>query len=329
MATKTMGQYRFSGNGLVSPINVEKSYKYVGGTTVDDASFQDIQIKPEGGTFKQNTDYYLKVAIPQDMNYELSFDVQLIKTDGSSEELYQFIKNITIQSGSDGNGDNVYNVVLYEYPAGSVKTAIPVGQYNKNTTGITGQLYYEKSNNGTIIKYYYCTGGKNYVEITKFNDLLVAATWRTATTKNYGIFEMTFRPIDSGFTHILFRMVRKAEDYNIQQTDSKGKTVYGRYVNNNNVSYTLYELKNIVSQLTGSAQIPLSRIGVWSHPGLIMVINGEEIRVTANGYYELDVLPITSLAIVARNSADKDEDNNAYGLIDFFTLDYEYEVAEG
>ena len=45
-----------------------------------------------------------------------------------------------------------------------------------------------------------------------------------------------------------------------------------------------------------------------------MAINGEEIRVGASNYYELDnILPVTSLGIVAD------------GYDDQFSIDYQYE----
>ena len=77
----------------------------------------------------------------------------------------------------------------------------------------------------------------------------------------------------------------------------------------------LYELENLVDQVNRDKT--LSRIGIWSHPGLIMTINGEEIRVGPSGYYELDALDIESIGIVATSWADN------------WTMDYQYNNEEG
>ena len=67
-----------------------------------------------------------------------------------------------------------------------------------------------------------------------------------------------------------------------------------------------------------NATAALSRIGVWSHPGLVMAVNGEEIRVGPSGFYELDTVPVETLGIVA---PDGDYSNN-------WTVDYEYKQTE-
>lgn len=309
----SIGQYRYSGSGAVTPITPVVTYKPMAistGSSTDSTSFYDVQISPAGGAFLQNQDYYFKVAIPQDMNYTMSFDIQLTKTEGSSEEVYQFIKNVTIERG--GSGDNAYTVVLYENLSGQVQAMIPL-TYVAGKTNTKNYMYYQASTD----RYYIGNGGTSYTRWDKYNDISVIASWRQELGDNFGIFEMTFRPIDSGFTHIHLKMVRTAEDYNIQRVNSDGSTEFGRKIDISKVSCTLYSLINLTPALSPSGI--LTRIGVWSHPGLIMTVNGEEIRVTSNGYYELEALPITSLGIVA---PDNDYTN-------FFTIDYEYEIAEG
>ena len=76
----------------------------------------------------------------------------------------------------------------------------------------------------------------------------------------------------------------------------------------------LYNLKNLVSSVHNGGS--LTRIGVWGHPGLTLAIDGEEIHVGASGYYEEDVLPISSLGIVAND------------YLDNWTLDYSYDTEE-
>lgn len=309
MATHSMGQYRYAG-GLMTPIDYEIDYKSVpintGSITFsEDSSFQDIQIRPkDGSNFIQDQNYYVKLTIPQDMNYAISFDVELIKTDGSLTEEYQFIQGITLEQG--GNAKNVYSVALYE-ENGKVSAAIPE-VYDPNAAGVYGKIYYDAQEKICYIG----RGNKVYERLKNFNVVSVIASWKEELGEHYGVFEFSFRPVASGFTHLLLRMVRTAADYNMQRTDEDGSIKYGRKINKNNVQCELYALTDIIGKL--SPNKILSRIGVWSHPGLLMVINGEEIRVTANGYYELDALPITSLSIAAKSYED------------FFTIDYEYET---
>lgn len=313
MAENSMGQYRYSGSGLMSKINTTKSYKSAAistGSSTNSSSFKDVQISPASGVFTQNQDYHCKITIPQDMNYTINFDIQLIKAGTSADSTYQFIKGVTLERG--GSGSNVYHVVLYENLDKKIVAAIPE-TYIAGKTNTRNTLYYQSSTG----KYFLGNGGTTYTACSNFNSLNAVASWVQESGENFGVFEFTFRPVDSGFTHLLLRMVRSAEDYNIQRVQTDGTVEYGRKIDLNKVTCELHSLVDLVPRL--SPYGTLSRIGVWAHPGFIMMINGEEIKVTANGYYELDALPITSLSMVAA-----DNDYNS-----FFTIDYEYEVAEG
>lgn len=310
----SMGQYRYPGSGAVESISVNKEYKPIAMSTdsdTDNTSFKDVHFSPASGSFIKDQDYYFKVSIPQDMNYNMTFDIQLTKQEGSSAEIYQFIKRVTINRG--GTGDNAYTVVLYEDLDGNVQAMIPK-VYDPSIKGTHNEIYYQASTG-----YYFIYDSNRdtlpYQRLKKFNDLTVVASWREESGSNFGVFEMTFRPIDDGFTHIHLKMVRTAEDYNIQRVLDDGSSEFGRKIDIGQVTCTLYRIQNLVNTINPPSG-EFSRIGVWSHPGLIMMINGEEIRVTANGYYELDALPITSLGIVAESYSD------------FFTIDYEYETGE-
>lgn len=111
----SIGQLRFRGEGTcVSTVPSSKSYKNIsmtGSSNTDDTSFRDIRITTNSPMVR-DTDYYLYVKIPQDMNYNLTFNIKLTKREaqGGTEE-YQFLKNISIPRG--GSATNVYTVVLY------------------------------------------------------------------------------------------------------------------------------------------------------------------------------------------------------------------------
>lgn len=302
-----IGQIRFTGSGCVSTVNSTISYQQVsmGDSTsgATSTSFQDVLITPDNA-FVKNRDYYLSISIPQDMNYDMNFNLKIIKKENNTTQVYQYLKNITINRG--GSGENVYSVALYEKSDGNVAAMIPL-PYRSGELNTKDYIYYNSTNDA----YYLGNGGTSYTRTYNFNDLSVVASWRQETGENYGVFEMIFRPVEDSFEGILLEMVRTAEDYNIQRSSPDGTTEYGRKVDINKVKYTLYELSNLVDQMNRDRT--LSRIGVWGHSGLIMSVNGEEIRIGPSGYYELDAVPVESIGIVARDWNDN------------WTIDYEYD----
>lgn len=309
----SIGQYRFKGAGTcVSSVASEKSYVNTAtvGAGETSTSFQDIQIVTNQQLIADR-DYYLYIKIPQDMNYDMTFNIKLVRpeTAGSDETVYQFLKNITVPKG--GSGSNVYNVALYgigEYDESGkerVQAMIPL-TYVANQRNTKGALYVDSRGN-----YYVGNGNNTYTPTTHVNDISMAASWIHDTGVNFGYAELVFRPVETSFSQIVIEMVRTAEDYNIQQ-DVGGQTVYGRRVTLEDFDYTLYSLTNIVDEINQDGS--LNSIGVWGHSGLLMAVNGEEVRVGTSGYYELlDIIPITSLGIVAVDYNDN------------FSVDYSFD----
>ena len=309
MPSNTIGQYRFRGTGTcVTEVASSKSYKPIsmtGSTGTDNTSFRDVRINTSNPLVR-DTDYYLYVKIPQDMNYNLTFNIKLTKQEqqGGTEE-YQFLKQITIPRGGDAT--NTYNVVLYETSEDEVRVAIP-HTYQANTQNIKDDIYYDAVNG----RYYLGNGNTTYTQTQNYNDIVMTASWIHQTGNYYGYAEMVFRPVEDNFSEITIEMVRTAEDYNIQEIDDTGNTVYGRYIPLDSFEYTLYTLTNLVNEINPNGT--LDRIGVWSHPGLLMAVNGEEIRVGKSGLWEIDgILPIESLGIVAVDYGDN------------FSIDFMYE----
>ena len=245
-------------------------------------------------------DYYLKVKIPQDMNYAMEFTIKLMKNKDTNQGSYQYIKTVNVNAGGDGT--NVYNVALYEKKDGSINAMIPLKYGQSN---INGALYYRETDK----KYYLGTGGTGYEQTDKCNIVALTASWKTDVSERYGLFEMIFRPIEEGFISIVLSMTRQSEDYNIQHTTQNG-TEYGRILDIDKTVCELYKVNNLVNSMNSNAN--LDRIGVWGHSGLMMAINGEEIKIGPSGFYELSEVPISSLGVVARDFNDS------------FTVDYEF-----
>ena len=303
-----IGQWRYGGSGCMSPLTPVLSYRStaLNASGSEDNAFKDVQINLDGGDFIKGRDYYLKLTIPQDMNYQMSFDINLVQDTGQKTDTFQFLKNVTIERG--GTGVNAFNVVLYEDSNGEVKAMVPL-IYQPELQSQKDLMYYNEPTD----EYYIGVDGGGYEKADKYNDLSVVATWREEEGEDYGVFEIVFRPVDDKFSYIILQMLRTAQDYNIQRLNEDGSMEFGRKVDIKKVKCELYAVNDIVPKITSTHR--LNRIGVWGHPGLIMIINGEEIHVGPSGYYEEDVLPIDSLGVVAR-----DNDYSAY-----FTVDYEYD----
>ena len=98
--------------------------------------------------------------------------------------------------------------------------------------------------------------------------------------------DFVFHPLTS-FDTILFQLQRTSEDY-------QGLTRYPK------IAYQqLGSINNIINLKVGN-NISLLKIGVQSHPGLVMCINGEEIHISRTGIFEIKngIIPITFFSVV-------------------------------
>lgn len=148
--------------------------------------------------------------------------------------------------------------------------------------------------------------------------------------------EFIFTPLIF-FDAILFQLQRTIEDY--REETRYPTIVYEELSVVNNM---------IISQIADDAK--LLKIGVQSHPGLMMCVNGEEIHIGKTGIYEIrnGVITVTSFSVVSAGE-ESDMDIEEYlaelahkvpddktitsdcifdkpktRMIDPFTLDYMY-----
>lgn len=316
MATYQMGQYRYSSTAeCMTQISASKSYRSVsfGEDSGDSTSFQDIQLITNEA-MSQSSAYFLSMSIPRDLNYDLNFNIKLYKTvtETSTDEVFQQLKNLKVKKG--GNTSNVYEVVLYdanlssEESAENILATIPL-QYDPNTFSRAGQIYVDRANK----RYYLGQADGTYRLTTKVNPLSIVASWKQADENvQHDNISLVFTPVEDGFNKIVIEMVREAEDYNIQYISEGGNINYGRRIDLNNFDFAIYELSNLVPRM--NADGTLNSIGINGHPGLLMSINGSQIRIGPSGYYALEnILTITNIGIVARDNRDS------------FIIDYQYE----
>lgn len=105
--------------------------------------------------------------------------------------------------------------------------------------------------------------------------------------------EMIFTPTDN-YDQIIFELVRTSEDLEEWTDPTTGEKRYGR-----KPLIAFIELSTVVNKNPKNT-IPLAKIGVQSHPDLMMCINGEEIHLPRSGIFELrdGIVNITFFSVV-------------------------------
>ena len=126
---------------------------------------------------------------------------------------------------------------------------------------------------------------------------------------DYSIFEIVISPSDNHvFDRIYFELNRELIDYNTHIADD----IYGRTLSIE--IERLDEIYNVIDFLENSIDTDtLKQIGVQGPPGLLMSINGEEIRIGRSGLYEINNgVSVSFIGFII-------EQNEKY-----FVLDYQY-----
>ena len=124
----------------------------------------------------------------------------------------------------------------------------------------------------------------------------------------YNTYEIVIPP-NNNYNQIKFELQRELEDYNKKNSDG----TYGRICKIEVIR--LDEIYNVINYLTTIInKSALLQIGVQSAPGLLMCINGEEIRVGRSGLYEiLNGYKVTFIGFIVEPNDNK-----------YFMLDYQY-----
>ena len=123
-------------------------------------------------------------------------------------------------------------------------------------------------------------------------------------------------------------MQRNADDYNSKNDIEDIGTIHGRI--SKIEILRLDEIHNVIDYLivpsssstdsTSTTISALLQIGVQGDPGLLMCINGEEIRIGRSGLYEiLNGYKITFIGFIINTEPEDDR---------YFILDYQYERRE-
>lgn len=129
-------------------------------------------------------------------------------------------------------------------------------------------------------------------------------------------FELIFNP-NSTYNQIVFELERLADDFYLSNGDGKS----GRIMNVNILSF-----ERITNVITGylsqhySGLTSLKKIGIQGPPGMMFVIDGEEIKIGRSGIYELynDNINITYIGFIVKNSSFTQDGK------DYFIMDFKY-----
>ena len=162
---------------------------------------------------------------------------------------------------------------------------------------------YKKANPQTLIIKLINTN-KQTDNIQNLRTIIVDAGRET----EYNTYEIVIPP-NNNYNQIKFELQRELEDYNKKNSDG----TYGRICKIEVIR--LDEIYNVIDYLTTIInKSALLQIGVQSAPGLLMCINGEEIRVGRSGLYEiLNGYKVTFIGFIVEPNDNK-----------HFMLDYQY-----
>lgn len=316
--TYGMGQYRMQSSNFnyielvkenISPQTIEvKANTY----TYKDIYFS---LKDNDESFNYGETYYLELILPRHIQYTSDIDVKICgELNGTVdiENQFQNIRQITVPS-SLANTNFYKDVILYSLtetdPSKIGIITTNSGYINSNYVYYNNNEYFPPENNK------YSDESLNYYQVSR-----IPESWKLQEIdENTITYKMIFSPkFDGNGYPYLYLEIDRNNDWNtnIQYVDNN-KTYRGLLIDINKAKLNVYKVKNLLGS-TESGYIPhssLNHIGVWGHPEMYLAINGEQIQIGKNGFYELDDFNITNLGVVV-NPQDPNSDR--------FSIDYEF-----
>lgn len=133
-----------------------------------------------------------------------------------------------------------------------------------------------------------------------------------ASSNKIAVLETVIAP-NQDYNIIVLQLQRQIPD-DFQNSDRQVNIVSQGTGNNKTYNYVLGEFTNILTNIGCSS---FTKMGIQGPPGLLMCINGEDIRIGPSGIYEIkNGYKITNMGI-----AILDSNNNSNNFI----IDYQYE----
>lgn len=167
-------------------------------------------------------------------------------------------------------------------------------QFNKSLTSGAAYYFHAKIKRLTDSQkfYLYLVHYDDQGSLNSKTQYLRTIEVQAGDTDGWVDFEMLFSPLQP-FDCLLFQLQRTIEDYRIN-------TRYPRIV------YEELSLVNNAITTKIAAGAELTKIGVQSHPGLIMCINNEEIHIGRSGIYEVrnGIISVDFFSVIAAAEED-------------------------
>jgi hypothetical protein len=298
-----MKQTVYSGNSLNTlmselPLDANE-IKYV-----DNNGYKDVIIPL--GTLSADSLLYVEFDLKIDRVYSTTYKLKLVNQNNYNN--YEIVKVFTVAAEPDDDMDASL-VCLYEVPGQrGTNAAIPVlitdysaqpenpETYFTDKMGFAGTLWCYYDNNGEEVYYHYFGNGKSEL-VEEYNDMIIRHSWINPSEDSIYHFSglISSRYSESGFDALIIEIEREHVDEEIiHATDADTKHFYGRLID---IDALDFKAKTINKLLPKESNAIIKKIGVQGHPGLTMVINGEEIKMGPSGLFELNDFDITSFGV--------------------------------
>lgn len=317
-----MGQYRMQqGTNYISLIGKKIKPKFVevqSNTYIYKDIYFDLQSigNPENdnfNSFQYGDTYYLELKLPQHIQYSSNIDIKICGANSGQidiENQFQNIQQITVPS-SLTNANFYKDVLLYLDPTDmTIDPKSKIGIIYPKLLASNGEIYQE---NGE----YFLKINNNNIKIENYQSARITESWKLKDTDNNGIitYKIIFSPKFQGTGYpYLYLEIDRNNDWNTNIQYIENGTAYrGLFIDTDKAELNIYKINNLLGSGNVISQSSLNHIGIWGHPEMYLAINGEQIQIGKNGFYELDDFNITSLGVVV-----EDED------IDRFSIDYEF-----
>ena len=310
MSSYSMKQAIYSGNKLNDlmdelVINRDLEENKIRHTDADINGYKDVII-PLGASLSANALLYVEFDLKIDRVDSTTYKLKLVNQNNYNN--YEIVKIFTVAEESDDDMDASL-VCLYEVPGQhGTNAAIPVlindystqpanpETYFTNEMGYdAGTLWYYYDNKGEEVYYHYFGNGKSEL-VEDYNDMIIRHSWIDPSEDSIYHFSglISSRYSESSFDALMIEIEREHVDEEIiHATDADTKHFYGRLID---IDVLDFKAK-IVNKLLPADNEIIKKIGVQGHPGLTMVINGEEIKMGPSGLFELNDFDITSFGV--------------------------------
>lgn len=321
-----MGQYRMQQNvNYISPIKEDITPKFVK-VKANQYTYRDIYFDLENSGFQYGYTYYLELTLPRHIQYSSNIDIKICGSINGSIDIENQFQNIQqiIVPNSLANSNYYKDVLLYALNGKNSPTEVGIVTNDINDKTLGHIIYVSTDKTYQLI-----TEGEEgeiqKIPINKYQISRIVESWNLVeTNKDTITYKMIFSPKfnngSEGYPYLYLEIDRN-NDWNANtQYVIEGEAYRGLYINPGDAKLNVYRVENLLGADNGIPSSSLNHIGIWGHPEMYLAINGEQVQIGKNGFYELDDFDITNLGVVVTRS-DID------GGIGRFSIDYEYKIT--